>query len=316
MNHRRSIFIVLIVLVVLGLSIWLLSLRLTGPQFVSGTIEMDEVHVASRYGGRVLKIHAQEGEMLQAGQLILELNAAELQARRDYATAVLQEMEQGPRAEEISAAKAEWESLLAQLQFARVEEKRFQELFEQRTVSATERDQMISRAHAMEQSVVAAEQRYQLLKIGTRPERIAQARAQLAEIEMQLREMMVRAPDDCVLEVMNVKIGDVVSPNREVATLLLDHLWVRVYVPELWLGSIHVGELVSVHTDSSSKRFEGIIEQINRRAEFTPRNVQTMDERIRQVFGVKVRLPSNQNLLMAGMSVDIIFPNTPSKSSR
>jgi multidrug resistance efflux pump len=331
----RGILVLIVFAALLSVTAWLLSQWHTGSGSVSGIIELDEVHVASRYGGRVERIFAQEGDVLHAGQPIVELDAAELRARRDTAAALLAELEHGPRPAEIGAAKADWESLVAQFDFARAEDKRLQELFVEKTISETERDQAASRARALEQSAAAAKQRYELLVEGTRPERIAQARAELAEIDAQLWEMTVNAPKrsseselppqadrtvrpelrlpEFVLEVLSVKVGDVLTPNREVATLLLpQHLWVRVYVPELWLGRIQLGQKVSVRTDSTGKReFIGVVEQINRQAEFTPRNVQTVDDRIRQVFGVKVRLPTDTGVLRAGMSVDVFFSNVP-----
>jgi multidrug resistance efflux pump len=279
---------------------------------VSGTVETDEVHVASRYGGRVVSLHAQEGEVLQPGQLIIELDATELRARHDHATALLEELEHGPRPAEIAAAKAEWQSLVAQADMAGIDEKRANELFEQKVASVQERDQAVSHAQQLAQSANAAKKRYDLLVEGTRPEQIAQARAQLAEIETQLREMQVVAPTNAALEVLSVKVGDVLPANREVATLILPVLWVRVYVPEPWLGRVQIGQRVIVSTDSSQETFTGIVEQINRQAEFTPRNVQTVEDRIRQVFGVKVRLPSDTGKLRAGMSVDVAFADVPS----
>src|SRR5438045_6280247 len=141
--------------------------------------------------------------------------------------------------------------------------------------------------------------------------RVEQASANLVQIETQLREMHVTAPSDCILEVLSVKVGDVLPANREVATLLLpEHLWVRVYVPEPWLGHITIGDHVRVRVDSfPNTDFDGVVEQINRQAEFTPRNVQTVEDRIRQVFGVKIRLPNNDDRLRAGMSADVYFPN-------
>jgi HlyD family secretion protein len=280
---------------------------------ISGTIETDEAHVASRYGGRVEKILAQEGDSLKPGQLLVELDAAELQARHDQAAATLAEMEAGPRKDEIEAAKNDWQSQQADLGLARADSKRAVELYSQKTISDTERDQAVSRAEALEKSVAAAKNRYDLLVEGTRPERIALARAQLAEIDTQLREMKIVAPTNCVLEVLSVKVGDVLAPNREVATLILtQHLWARVYVPEPWLGFIKPGEAVKVRVDSFPGRdFEGTVEQINRSAEFTPRNVQTVDERVKQVFGVKIRLNNDEDKLRAGMSVDVVFPGVP-----
>ena len=255
------------------------------------------------------KISASEGDSLKPGQIIAQLNAAELQARRDQAAAQLAELDAGPRAEEIAAAKAEWEAQQADLELANTNARRAAELFAQKTISATERDQTVTRAAWQDKAVAAAKSRYDLLKAGTRPEQLAQARAQVAQFDAQLAEMTIAAPSDCVLAVLSVKVGDVLAPNQQVATLLLpQHLWVRVYVPEPWLGRIKVGDTVKAFTDAfPGKEYAGVVEQIGRQAEFTPRNVQTAEERIKQVFGVKVRLDNASGELRAGMSADVVF---------
>jgi len=311
-DRKRAIRIATVMVVVIVAAAWLLSRRLAGTRSVSGTVEVDEVHVASRYGGRVEKIEAQEGDLLTNGQVIAELDPAEPRARRDYSAALLEELVHGPRPAEIDAAKHDWESLAAQLEFAESEAKRAQELFQKDVNSKTDLEDAASRAKSLQQSAEAAKKRYDLLVEGTRPERIAQTQAQLAESDAQLRETRIVAPDNSVLEVLSVKLGDVLGANREVATLLYtQHLWVRVYIPEVWLGLIQLGQQVKVRTDSSRDEFTGVVEQINRAAEFTPRNVQTVEDRVRQVFGVKIRLPSDANKLRAGMSVDVSFPNVP-----
>ena len=116
---------------------------------------------------------------------------------------------------------------------------------------------------------------------------------------------------NCVLEVLSVKVGDVVASNQQVATLLLtNHIWVRVFVPEPWLGRIKLGDAVKVRVDSfPGKDFAGAVEQIQRSAEFTPRNVQTVGERVKQVFGVKVRLDNSEGQFRAGMAADVVFPD-------
>jgi len=278
---------------------------------VSGTIETDEVRVASRYGGRVVKISAAEGDSLQTAQPLVELDAAELKAKRDRVAAQVAEYEAGPRPQEIDAAKHDWEALVAELDQARVDAKRAEELFAQKTISATEHDQTLTRASTLEKNVAAAKSRYDLLLAGTRAERLAQVRAELAETDANLREMSIVAPSNSVLEVLSVKVGDVLAPNQALATLLLtDHLWVRVFVPEPWLGHIQLGEPVRVRVDSDpGKDFSGKVEQIARSAEFTPRNVQTVGERVKQVFGIKVRLDNQEGKLRAGMAADVAFPN-------
>jgi len=279
------------------------------PDSVSGTIETDEARVASRYGGRVQNVLAREGDALADGQVVVELDAAELGARRELLAAQLAEAVAGPRKEEIAAAKAEWEAQVAQLDLARIERKRAEELFATKTAPEAERDRAVTTEQALEKGVAAARSRYDLLLAGTRPEQIAQTRAQLAELDTQLREMKISAPTNCVLEVLSVKVGDVLAPNQPVATLLLtNHIWVRVFVPEPWLGYIKLGDTVKVRADSFPERdFAGVVEQIAREAEFAPRNVQTVGERVKQVFGVKVRLDNSEGQLRAGMAADVVF---------
>ena len=254
---------------------------------VSGTIEVDEAHVGPRSGGRVEKILAWEGDRLHAGQVIVQLDASELRARRDLAT------RKSTRRSTMPTPKTRnWCSCSDDAQ-------RQQDLLQRKVVSPTDAERATVRRNAQEKNVAAAKMR------------VAQARAQLADIDAQLAEMQVTAPADSILEVLSVKVGDVLPANREAATLLLTgHLWVRVYVPESWLGLIKLGEHVRVRVDSFPHTdFDGVVEQINRQAEFTPRNVQTVADRIKQVFGVKVRLPSDDDRLRAGMAADVYFPN-------
>jgi len=275
----------------------------------SGTIECDEIHVASRYGGRVENLFAREGDSLTNGQLIAQLSAPELHAQRAEVAATLADLEAGARKEELAAAQSEWESARAELELAQNEAKRAAELFRGATISEIERDRSASRATAIEKIVAAAKSRYELLESGTRPERLAQARATLQRVDTQLAELRVTAPTNSVLEVLSVKVGDVAAPNRELATLLVSqHLWIRVYVAQPQLGKLKLGQAVKVHADAlPGKSFRGQIEQISRSAEFTPRNVQTTEERVKRVFGVKVGLDNEAGELRPGMTGEVIF---------
>lgn len=254
---------------------------------VSGTIEVDEVHVAPRSGGRVEKIFAWEGDTLKAGSVIVQLEASELKARRDLAAA------------QINTAEHDVEAQSAQLEFLKADAQRQQDLLKRNAVSPNEAERAMSAAKAQEKNIAAARAR------------VEQAHAQLADIDAQIQEMKIVAPTDSILEILSVKVGDVLPANREVATLILpQRLWVRVYVPEPWLGLIKLNETVRVRVDSYPGRdFSGAVEQINRKAEFTPRNVQTVEDRIKQVFGVKIHLDNKEDALRAGMSADIFFPN-------
>lgn len=260
------------------------------------------------------KIFADEGDSLKTGQLLVQLEASELQARLARANALLQELINGPRPQELATAKSEWEAQVTDLDLAKKEETRSAELIAQHTISPEEYDRAVNRVRSLEKTAAAVKSRYELLQVGTRPERIAQAKADVAELETQVREMRIYSPTNTILEVLSVKVGDVIGPNREVATLVLaNDIWVRVYVPETWLGYIKLGDPVKVKVDSfPDKAFSGTVEQIARVAEFTPRNVQTVEERMKQTFGIKLRLEA-VNELRAGMSVDAFFANVPDR---
>ena len=308
----RKTVVILLVLGALGAWAWWIwqnKQQARPANSASGTIECDEIHVASRYGGRIEKIFVREGDLLTNGQPIAELSAPELVAERAEAVAALADLEAGARKEELAAAKNEWQAAVAELDLARNEAKRAVELFQERTISEIERDRATSRVTALDKSVAAAKSRYELLQAGARPERIQQARATLHRIDTQLAELRVLSPTNCVLEVLSVKTGDVVPPNREVATLLLiQHLWIRVYVAQPQLGNLKVGQEVQFRADAiNGQTFRGEIEQINRSAEFTPRNVQTTEERVKRVYGVKVRLSNDAGELRPGMTGDVIF---------
>src|SRR5205807_8494940 len=194
---------------------------------VSGTIEVDEAHVGPRSSGRVEKIFAQEGDRLHEGQMIAQLEAPELRARRELAAA------------QIATAIRDADAQSAQLQFLRSDAKRQQDLLKRKVVSPNDAERADSAAKTQEKNLEAAQMK------------VSQARAQLADMDAQLKEMQVVAPAESILEVLNVKVGDVLPANGEVATLLLpQHLWVRVYVPEPWLGKIKLGDHVRLQVDS------------------------------------------------------------------
>ncbi len=253
---------------------------------------------------RGLRVHLEW--MLLFGVFTLFLLFAGCSDRKNAVSGTIEvdEAHVGPRRRDLAAAQIDTavhdaDAQEAQLVFLHDDARRQQDLLQRRVVSATDAERADSAAKAQEKNVAAAKMR------------VAQAHAQLGDIEAQLAEMQVTAPADSILEVLSVKMGDVLPANREAATLLLTgHLWVRVYVPESWLGLIKLGEHVRVRVDSFPHTdFDGVVEQINRQAEFTPRNVQTVADRIKQVFGVKVRLPSDDDRVRAGMAADVYFPN-------
>src|SRR5262249_47572657 len=135
------------------------------------------------------------------------------------------------------------------------------------------------------------------LKRGNRREDVDAAQAALAHDEARFREREVLAPTAATVEVLDVRPGDLISPNTPVATLLeRDQIYVRIYIPETEISRVKVGQKAEVTVDSVGKQvFSGLVEQINQQAEFLPRNVQTREERVHQVFGVKIRIDDSSH---------------------
>jgi multidrug resistance efflux pump len=259
---------------------------------------------------------------------IAEARAAEAQARAQY-----DELKRGYRPEQVEAARAEAERARAEARRAEQTWRRVSDLANQEVFSKQQRDDAegayragvaalrsaeerlseVERGYRSEQ-VAAAEARWkqaeanrQLLERGYRKEDIATARALLRDAEARYRERQVIAPAAAVVEVLDVRPGDVLAPNTPVATLLeRDEIYVRIYVPETQIGLVRLGQRAELRVDSFPGRtFAAEVEQINQKAEFLPRNVQTRAERIHQVFGVKLRIRDQENVIRPGMAADV-----------
>lgn len=157
---------------------------------------------------------------------------------------------------------------------------------------------------------------YELIKRGTREEEIRIAKAQLAEVTARIRELetllkecTLVAPEACLIEVVSVRHGDSAAPNQSVLRVLYEEdLWIKAYVPETELPSIRLHQTVRVRHDSSKKDYQGIISHISNISEFTPRNVQSPEERHHQVFAIKVQLVDSIGVFKSGMAAQIRVP--------
>jgi HlyD family secretion protein len=157
-----------------------------------------------------------------------------------------------------------------------------------------------------------ASARAQEYERGSRREDIAQARAQYEYDAARYRERQVVSPAASTVEVMDIRPGDLIAPNLPIVTLLeRDQLYIRIYVPETEMGRVKLGQKAFVTLDAFPKQpFDGEIEQINQQSEFLPRNVQTREERVHQMVGVKVRVHDDQGRIRPGMAADVKLKDT------
>ncbi len=262
-------------------------------------------------------------------------------AQREQLAAQLAKLEKGPRKQEIAAAKARLAQALAELELAKLTHARTQKLLKGKAAPPEEFDRaqrqlkVSAAVFSLRQAELAlliegtrkedvdqakarldgADYAWQLQKNGYRKEEVAEARAAVEAskaaikvIEQQLDELTVKAPMSAVVETISLQKGDIVGPSVPVASLTKkDFLWVRAYVPENRL-TFPLGHEVTVTVDSFPKeRFKGKVTFIAHKAEFTPANVQTPEERSKQVFRIKVTILDGLQKLRPGMSADIWF---------
>jgi len=276
-------------------------------------------------------------EKLKAGFRTEE--QAEAKADLQQFKARLDQLQRGPREQDVLAARARLRLAQAELELSRQRLARTRSLFKSNAANREDMDAAITQQTVAHETVQVRELELDLLLEGTRPEEIAAAEAlaekakqqmllretgyrpeeiaeakaallaaeaAVAAIEDQRKELKVIAPLDGTIEAVDLQVGDLVGPNAPVISIMdTSTLWVRAYVPENKL-SFKVGYQVVITVDSYPKeRFQGHISFIARQAEFTPGNVQTPEERSKQVFRIKVVLDEGADRLRPGMSADV-----------
>jgi HlyD family secretion protein len=346
------------------------------PLQLPGTVEVQEVRLSSKIGGRVKAVAVHDGQVLKPNQVLVEIEAPELEAQRDQAqqrrsaaAATLEKLLNGARPEEVAVAeaavksaeakvvrvKAGWReeeieqarkdlaAMNAEVESARYELERQKWLAPKGASSESNFD--IARASYLRWTAQAASAKAKLtmLEAGPRKEDIAEAEAELIhakaqrdlvkaparseevaeqsakvaeldarikELEAQLAEAVVKAPEAAVVEVLAVRPGDILAPNQPVARVLrADDLWVKAYVPTTELGKVKLNQAVEVTIDGyPGRRFPGTVLQIATVSEFTPRNVQSVEERASQVFAIKVRVTDTEGIFKSGMAADVFVP--------
>lgn len=265
---------------------------------------------------------------------------AEAAATAAAQKAALEAAVHGPRPQELAQAQADYAAAQADAANAKVYYDRMASLIAKDIISRQQFDDARDRRDAAAQKAESARQRLALLQAGTRAEdirnareryaqaqaaadlarrgarredidaarsRLTQAQQRVAELDARLREAVLVAPNDALVEVVSVRPGDLVTAGRIVLNLLEpSQLWVKVYIPETELGRVRIGQAASVRVDSfPSRAFTGHVQQIAAQAEFLPRNVQTRGDREHQVFGAKVYVDNTQGTLKSGMTATV-----------
>jgi multidrug resistance efflux pump len=296
--------------------------RASGAPFQwSGTVEADTIDVGSRVGGRVLEIQAREGDVVAAGQALVTLEKGDLPAQRLIAVGQLEQAQAAlarvysrtvptARRAEIAQARARVEAQEATLEKAKLDERRARKLFAGGAATRVDVDNAATGLRGASAQATALRAQLETLLHGTPADvRSAQglvdaAQGRVQQIDVMLGELVIRSPRAARIESLRLRPGDILPPNASAAKLLeATQLYVRIYVPETQIGRVHPGMAVPIYVDSFPRHaFSGRIESVAHEGEFTPRNLETADERADQVFASRVRIEDGGGVLRAGMA--------------
>lgn len=305
------------------------------PRTASGYVEATDVRVAAKVAGRVASVAVNEGQRVEAGQVLVTLSTTETdlaigraQAERAQATAQLRLLQAGSRAEDIqqavaqqAAAESDRRAAEADLSSARADEARFEQLLASRSGSQKQRDDAVTRRQLAEARLRGSEDRIRAaaalvarLRAGARPEELEGARARIAAVDAQLatldndrKEAVITAPAAGTVTSRLVEPGELATPRAPLIVIVdLDHAWANVYVGEPLVPSLKIDAPVTLRTDGG-EQLTGRIAFVSPQAEFTPRNVQTANERAKLVFRVKVLVDNQKGILKPGMAVTADF---------
>ncbi len=302
------------------------------PVTTSGTISATEVSVAAEVPGKVTAVLVEEGQRVKAGDPVARLDVAALALQLKQAQAALQgaearlaEAKAGARPEQVRQAEELARQAAAGLAGAQKNYDTVKQLYDQGAATRVQMDAATTQLDTATAQARAARAQADLVQQGATPEQIKQLEAAVAQAQaaaglaqLNLDRATLLAPAAGVVMRRLAEPGTLVSPGAAVATLAnLDDLWLRVYVPENQLNMVKLGMNVSVSVDAYPDRtFKAGVVQISDRAEFTPRNVQTKQERAATVYAVKLQFREGLGgELKPGMPADVTFA-LPESSGR
>ena len=310
----------------------------------SGVIEGVDVDVTSRIASRIAKINVREGDMVKQGDVIVELDCVDTEAALQEAIARLRGAEANFEAsisnarsagqsavaahDNVQAAGSQLAVVEAQESFARVELDRTAGLFKQGAATASAVDDIRSRYEAFVNQVAgqragvhaARDQADAIVSAGNAAKaqtivarkNIDTMRAGVARAEVTSRECRLLAPRGGMIESRNYEPGESVQPGSVILTITdILEARTRFYLPNAELSFAAPGRKVRVSADAyPGQAFAGTIIYVSPRAEFTPRNVQTRQDRDRLVYAVEVRIPNQDMRLRSGMPVEVVIEET------
>lgn len=274
-----------------------------GVLVLHGRIEGREISVSSKIQGRIIKLYKKESDKVKAGELLAELRPDEFLAQLKSAKEEVEAAYQNKLLAESYLLKSK-----VKLEQAQRDLERYEKLYKEGVVSKREWEMA-----ELNYKSALAEFRVNERFISQAEARYKSALQKLKEVEVYYKETKIYAPSDGVILSRPAEEGEVINPGQTIYTMVdLQKLYVKVYIPEPELGKVKLGSPARVYVDAYKDRyFNGTLTRVYEQAEFTPKNVETKEERVKLVFGAEVSVDNREELLKPGMPADVVIKNDP-----
>lgn len=289
----------------------------------SSSIEATNIEVRAKVTGDLQKIFVKEGEEVKKGDTLFLIDRKEIllqynQAVANYnsALAKYQTILQGVRIEDKAQLREVVRQAEVNFENAKIDFERIKNLFESQSVSQKVFDDAKLRLEITEAQLKSARESLQKAERGPLKSEIDAAKAlvdaakaNVELLEKKLSDAAVISPANGYVSLINYDEGELVTSGSLITKIInLDEVFVKVYVNELNLGKIKIGDEVEIKPDAFPDRtFKGKIVFISNEAEFTPKNIQTKDERVKLVYAVKIKIENPEHLLKDGMLCDVLI---------
>jgi len=306
----------------LALTLVVAGCRDDAPQAL-GTLEWDRIALPAPASEKIVRIDVREGQRVKAGTPLLQLEVTRtqaqlqaLQAQAQQAGEALEELEHGPRSEQIQQARANLAAAQAEAADARAYYTRLQPLGRQRLVAASDVDRARAAAGTAEGQVRAAQAALLELERGTRVEQIAQGRSAVAAAQAQaanqqatLQRLDVTAPRAGVVDSLPYRLGDEAPLGAPLAVMLVgDRPYARIYVPEPIRANVKVGDTARVFLDGRDAALQGRVRMIRSEPSFTPYYALIGEDAARLSYLAEVEITGDTGgELPAGVPVRVEF---------
>ena len=311
-----------VIILVLSLALWGCGNGNKGAIEASGTLEATEVKVSAKVSGQIETIRIEEGSEVKAGDTLVILDRSTLllqykqaQAGFEVADAQYKLLLNGARSEDLQLGEEALRQAEASFKNANDDYARMKQLLATNTVTKKQFDDAESRYTIAKAQLGSAEQNLGKLRKFARPEDLAAARARAGQaratadlLMKQLTDAVIVAPVAGTVTHKPFEEGELASIGAVVATIArLDKMELMIYVNEAELGKVKLGGSAEVSIDTyPHKTFPGKVIYLSPIAEFTPKNVQTKEDRTKLVFGVKLEVENKERALKSGMPADAL----------